>query len=156
MYNKSDGSFGGGIFVIEIYCGTAKGKTRACIGAAIQAAMKDKNVLMLSFRSDYANYDRMFELSPHITRLCPKPGDGVREYFDSAVRMALTFRYGVLILDGVFDAVEDGSLPFAEVYDFLSNAPDSIEIVCSGATADEKILRLADEIVEMRDIRHED
>lgn len=136
--------------MLEIYYGEAKGKTSLCTGAAVRAALKEKNVLLASFEEDYDDYVRLFDMAPHITRLTLPQSAGVRECFDHAVRMAMTFRYAVLILDGVFDSVGKGALSESEVYEFLSNAPDSMEIICTGVTVQERFLPLADEIVEMK------
>ena len=135
--------------MLEIYYGDAKIKDRLCIGVAITAALRDKNVLLVNFRQDVANYDKLFDVAPHLTRLTLAPHVGVRGYFDHAVRMALSLRHEVLILHGIFDMVDTGQLAAGEVYEFLSNAPDSIEIICTGHTVDAKFLRIADEAVEM-------
>ena len=136
--------------MLEIYYGEAKGKTSLCMGVAVRAALKEKNVLLVSFEEDYADYGKLFDAAPQITRLKLPQSAGVREYFDHAARMAMTFRYAVLILDGVFDSIAREALSTAEVYEFLSNAPDSMEIICTGITVQEKFLPLADEIVELR------
>lgn len=138
------------VSVLEIYYGEAKGKTSLCTGAAVKAALKKKNVLMVSFDVDYDDYCKLFEIAPHITRLTLPPNAGVREYFDHAARIAMTFRYSVLILDGVFDSVEKRQLSASEVYEFLSNAPDSVEIICTGQQVQERFLKIADEVVEMK------
>lgn len=136
--------------MLEIYFGEAKGKTSLCLGAAVTAALKEKNVLLVCFDTDGGCCDKLFEAAPHITRLTLPQSAGVSEYFDHAVRMAMTFRYAMLILDGVFDAVAQKKLNASEVYEFLSNAPDSVEIICTGVQAQEKFLSLADEAVEMK------
>lgn len=136
--------------MLEIVYGEARGKTNLCIGAAVRAALKGMDVLLVSFEPEYGGYERLFDHAPHITRLTLPQTAGLREYFDHAVRMALTFRYGMLVLDGVFDAVEEERLSTTEVYEFLSNAPDSIQIICSGKTVDDKTLAVADEIIELR------
>ena len=56
----------------------------------------------------------------------------------------------MLILDGVFDSVEKQQLSISEVDEFLSNAPDSLEIICTGEKVQERFLKIADEIVELR------
>lgn len=139
--------------MMEIYYGEAKGKTSLCTGAAVLAALREKNVLLVSFDADYSDYKKLFDIAPHITRLTLPQSAGVREYFDHAARMAMTFRYSVLILDGVFDSVADGKLSAAEVYEFLSNAPDSVEIICTGKSAPEKFLAIADDAVEMKKMK---
>ncbi len=154
MYNNNVGQLKvlqkEAVGVIEIYYGDAKGKTRLCTGAAISAALKKKNVLMVSFCDDYGDDSELFEIAPHITRLTLPANAGMREYFDHAARIAMTFRYSVLILDGVFDSVEKRLLSISEVYEFLSNAPDSLEIICTGQKVQERFLSLADEIVELK------
>ena len=134
--------------MVEIYCGKLEDKSRLMIGAAVRAAMKEKNALLVSFKRNYSDYDGFFEKAPHVTLLNP-PRTAVSEYFDSAVRMALTFKYTALILDGVFDMVNDGHLSSGQVYEFLSNAPDSLEIVCSGTKVDDRFIRIADEVIVM-------
>ena len=150
MYNNDRVKQKEAVSMLEIYYGEAKGKTSLCTGVAVKAALKEKNVLLVSFEEEYGDYGRLFEMAPHITRLTLPQDAGVREYFDHAARMAMTFRYAVLILDGVFDSVERGALSESEVYEFLSNAPDSMEIICTGVTVRERFLPLADEIVEMK------
>lgn len=135
--------------MIEIYFGDAKGKTRLCVGAAIQTALKGQNVLLASFCEDYGSYHKLFDMAPHITRLTPQQSLSVRDYFDGAVRTALTLKCSALILDGVFDMTAQNKLSPQEVYEFLSNAPDSLDIICTGNTVDERFLTLADNAVRM-------
>ena len=136
--------------MLEIYYGEAKGKTTLCTGAAVRAALKKKNVLMVSFENTDEDFGELFEIAPHITRLTLPANAGVREYFDHAARIAMTFRYSVLILDGVFDSVEKQKLSISEVYGFLSNAPDSVEIICTGQKVQDRFLTIADEVVQMK------
>ena len=136
--------------MLEIYYGEAKGKTSLCVGAAVRAALREKNVLMVSFDPEYGGYEKLFDYAPQIMRLSLPESAGVREYFDHAARMAMTFHYSMLVFDGVFDKLADNTLSAAEVYEFLSNAPDSVEIICTGVTVPEKFLSIADEIVVMK------
>ena len=140
------------LHMLEIYYGEAKGKTNLSVGAAVRAALREKDVLLVSFEDDYGGCKNLFDYVPHITRLTLPLSAGVREYFDHAARMAMTFRYAVLVLDGVFDKIDEKTLSTAEVYEFLSNAPDSMEIICTGVKAPEKFLSIADEVIEMKKI----
>lgn len=136
--------------MVEFFYGEARGKSSLCTGLAVRAALKKKNVLMVSFGDEYDDYGSLFEIAPHITRLTLPANAGVREYFDHAARIAMTFRYSVLILDGVFDSVAQGKLSVTEVAAFLANAPDSLQIICSGKSVPPKLLAVADEIVELK------
>lgn len=158
--------------MLEIYHGSARYRNRLCIGAAAQAVQRDKNVLYVRFLRDAESDEKMSgrqtagvilldtdmpvvpgELSeekrPAVSRM-------MREFFDKAVRMALTFKYEVLVLDRVFDAIDAGLLPESEVYEFLSDAPDRVEIICTGSEPGERFLALADESVLLTESRGSD
>lgn len=143
-----------------IYYGKAKGKTCVCIGAAFRAAIKDKKVLFASFlNDDVLSKKNTFEVFPNVTEIKAsvdidasdeKSSESktlaqktIAEFFDNAIRMSLTFKYDMLILDGVFDALNGGYLSQSEVYEFLSNAPDNIEIICTGVSVDKRFLELS-------------
>ncbi|WP_407382726.1 cob(I)yrinic acid a,c-diamide adenosyltransferase [Ruminococcus sp.] len=136
--------------MLEIYYGTARGKTSLCVGAAVRAALREKNVLLVSFDPVESDHKKLFDAIPHITALALPASADVREFFDHAARMAMSFRYTVLVFDGVFDVLAEDRLSAAEVYEFLSNAPDSIEIICTGAAIPKKFFPLADHMVELK------
>lgn len=145
--------------MLTLYYGNGKGKTACAIGTAVRSASKDKKVLFVEFirqaeLSDRKALETMYaitvssapvdiEMFSDEAQNKAQAGKVFRELFDSAVRTVLHNKYDMLILDGVFDAVSKGFIPHNEVYEFLSNAPDSLEIVCTGITADEKFIALA-------------
>lgn len=151
--------------MLEIYYGNAVDKNRLCIGAAVQAALRNKNVLFVRFlRGDQLRDRQLCGYVPNIVFITPdipivleelgedkrpQAAKALGEFFDKAARMALTFKYKTLLLDRVFDVTSAGLLSESEVYGFLSNAPDTLEIICTGLRADDRFLALADEIVEL-------
>ncbi len=151
--------------MLSLYYGNGKGKTSCAIGAAIRAAVKDKKVLFVEFirqneLTDKKALETMYvtvssapvdmellsdttpESKAHVSKV-------FRELFDSAVVTVLTKKYDMLILDGVFDALEKEFLLETEVYDFLSNAPDSLDVICTGEHFDEKFAPLFSLITEL-------
>lgn len=52
--------------------------------------------------------------------------------FDNAVTTALTEKYDMVVLDEVFEAINAHMLSESEVYEFITNAPSSMEIVMTG------------------------
>ena len=74
-----------------------------------------------------------------------------RELFDSATRTVILGKFDLLILDGVFDAAEKGLLPDSDIYDFLSNAPNNLDIICTGIEIDNKFTPLATFVTELND-----
>lgn len=153
--------------MLTLYYGIGKGKTACAIGTAVRAAAKDKKVLFVEFirqseMSDRKALETMYAITvssapvdmdmfTDVAENKAQAGKVFRELFDSAVRTVLQNKYDMLVLDGVFDAVGKGFIPHSEVYEFLSNAPDSLEIVCTGIDADEKFIPLFSHITQLCD-----
>lgn len=152
--------------MLSLYYGSGKGKTSCSIGAAIRTASKDKKVLFVEFLRQDELIDKKALETMYITVLsAPVDIDLInenaegkaqvskvfRELFDTAVVTVLTRQYDMIVLDGVFDALEKGLLIETEVYDFLSNAPDNLDVICTGESLDEKFLALATYATELMD-----
>ncbi len=153
--------------MLSLYFGLGKGKTSCAIGAAIRTAVKDKKVLFVEFIRQNELTDRKALEAMYITvssapvdleLISDTAGENkshiskvFRELFDTAVVTVLTKKYDMLILDGVFDALEKEFLLETEVYDFLSNAPDSLDVICTGESFNEKFAPLFNLITELSD-----
>lgn len=153
--------------MLALYYGDGKGKTCCAIGTALRASSKDKKVLFVEFIRQNELSDRKALESAYIT-VSSAPvdlelmtdslnenkaqvGKVFRELFDSAVVTVLTRKFDMLVLDGVFDAVEKGFLLETEVHDFLSNAPNSLDVICTGVNVSEIFLPLFSNITELCD-----
>jgi len=159
--------------MLTLFMGHGKGKTQVAIGAAVKSACRDKKVLFVDFiNQDNANdilaLQSMYtvtvlytpvelELAASSTFESKAQASKVfRELFDTAIRTVLTNKFDMLILDGVFDATDKGLLLESEVYEFLSNAPNSLDIVCTGISIDEKFLSLSTFATELIDKKDEE
>ncbi|MEA5596454.1 P-loop NTPase family protein [Rivularia sp. UHCC 0363] len=58
--------------------------------------------------------------------------------------------YALVVLDELSLAMNFGLIPEAEVLEFLTNRPQSVDIILTGAEMPKAILDLADEITEIR------
>lgn len=74
--------------------------------------------------------------------------------FDNAVTTALTEKYDMVVLDEVFEAINAHMLSESEVYEFITNAPSSMEIVMTGHNPPQKFMDCADYITEFKKIKH--
>ncbi len=153
--------------MLSLYYGTGKGKTCCAIGTAVRTASKDKKVLFVEFLKQEEPTDRKVLETMYITVMSTPVGlefisdtasdskaqvsKVFRELFDTAVVTVLTRQYDMLVLDGIFDAIDKGFLIETEVYDFLSNAPDSLDVICTGSTFDGKFSQLFKQITELSD-----
>ena len=63
-------------------------------------------------------------------------------------------RYDMIVLDEIFDAVNEGMLSESEVFEFIANAPDGIEIVMTGHNPPERFIEAADYVTEFKKVKH--
>ena len=77
-----------------------------------------------------------------------------RGIFDRSVSMTLSDRYDMIILDEVFDVIHEGMLAGSAVFEFISNAPNSLEIVMTGRKPPQRFIDAADYVTEFKKIKH--
>ena len=157
--------------MVHIYYGDGKGKTTAAVGLAARAAGSKMKVLFVQFlKTEFSGERHTLSHTENVTlTLCPlelkftfdmdekekaQASKVFKEIFDRSVTTALTERYDVVVIDEVFDAINYGMLSEAEVYEFVTNAPVSMEIVMTGHNPPEKFLEIADYVTEMKKIKH--
>ena len=161
----------GGLFMIHIYYGDGKGKTTAAVGLAVRAAGSKMKVLFVQFlKTEFSGERNVLEKLDNVT-LTPCPlklkftvdmTDAERQQtavlfrgiFERSAATALSERYYMIVLDEVFDIMNEGMLSEAEVLAFVTDAPNSIEIVMTGHNPSQRFLDEADYVTEMKKHKH--
>lgn len=77
-----------------------------------------------------------------------------RGIFDNSVTTALTERYDMVVMDEIFDVINYDMVSEADVYEFITNAPKSMEIVMTGHNPPERFIEVADYVTEFKKIKH--
>lgn len=157
--------------MIHIYYGDGKGKTTAAVGLAVRAAGCGLRVLFVQFLKTDSSGERsvLGKLDNVTLTNCPlnlkftfdmtdaeKHRTAVlyRNIFERSAATALSDRYDMIVLDEIFDVINEGMLTEAQVYEFITNAPKSIEIVMTGHNPSQRFLAEADYITEMKKHKH--
>lgn len=155
----------------HIYYGDGKGKTTAAIGLAVRAAGSKMKVLFVQFlKTEFSGERHILSHTENVTlTFCPlelkftfdmddkekaQAAKIFKGIFDNAVTTALTEKYGMVVLDEVFEAINAHMLSESEVYEFITNAPSSMEIVMTGHNPPQKFMDCADYITEFKKIKH--
>lgn len=155
----------------HIYYGDGKGKTTAAIGLAVRAAGSKMKVLFVQFlKTEFAGERHILSHTENVTlTFCPlelkftfdmddkekaQAAKIFKGIFDNAVTTALTEKYDMVVLDEVFEAINAHMLSESEVYEFITNAPSSMEIVMTGHNPPQKFMDCADYITEFKKIKH--
>jgi cob(I)alamin adenosyltransferase len=153
--------------MIQVYTGNGKGKTTAALGLALRAAGAGLNVYLGQFAKG-----RCY----HEIKALSKIGNIKVEQFGRRCfikklpekieqQMALGWlkrlneiigqgKYQLVILDEINIAVKLGLIPLSDLLKLIKAAPKNIELVLTGRYAHPKIVKLADLVSQVKEVKH--
>ncbi|MBI3627722.1 MAG: cob(I)yrinic acid a,c-diamide adenosyltransferase [Candidatus Sungbacteria bacterium] len=158
--------------MIIVNTGNGKGKTTAALGQALRAVGEGKKVLMIQFIKGpwKSGEDESAKLlAPNF--LLRKMGRGFvgilgdslpREAHETAAREALLMaeketkeaNWDMLILDEINNALALNLISLESVLRFIDAFPKDKHLVLTGRDADKEVIRRADLITEMKEVKH--
>jgi cob(I)alamin adenosyltransferase len=155
---------------VQVYTGNGKGKTTAALGLALRAAGYGLRVYIGQFLKGhkYGELLSVRKLAPLITieQFGRKGFIHVGENQDdddieraerglrSCLRAMLSRKYRIIILDEINVALHFHLLAEKDVYDFLAQRPEDVEVVLTGRYAPSSLIKAADLVTEMREKKH--
>ncbi|MDD5566602.1 MAG: cob(I)yrinic acid a,c-diamide adenosyltransferase [Patescibacteria group bacterium] len=158
----------GGLTIV--YTGQGKGKTTAALGLALRAAAYNKKVAMVQFVKSAKESGEMKiaqRLKPRfIIRALGRGYVGIQKdtqplsAHQKAARAAFREarhwlkRCDVLILDEINGAVAGKLIPLNKVIDLIKHKPSSLTLVLTGRRAHPRVIKMADLVTEMKEIKH--
>lgn len=155
--------------LVIVITGNGKGKTTSAFGQALRAAGQGLNVFIMQFMKgrDYGEYKAVRKYLPQITirrsgldsfvmRDNPAPVDIelARRGFASVKKAAASGKYDMLILDEINVAVDFKLIPLEELISFIKNKPPALDLVLTGRYAPRALVKLADTVSEVKEIKH--
>lgn len=158
--------------LIIIYTGDGKGKTTASLGLALRAAGQGCKVSIIQFlkgpvKSGEADSLRKFfdsiEFIPAGAGFVgilgdKKPEEVHRQAAEKALNLARekinNDIHNVVVLDEVNIAIRQGLINVQEVVTIIKEAPSNVDIVLTGRNAHPELIKLADLVTEMKEIKH--
>jgi len=158
--------------LIHFYYGNGKGKTTAALGLALRAAGCGKKVIIIQFLKDWkcGELDSLSYL-PNVTVFRGKSSGSafVRDMSDEekavtkathdenlskALELQKKGQCDMLVLDEAADAYAQGVLDPGLFVGLLDNKPETLELVITGHSADERLIGRADYVTEMVKHKH--
>lgn len=154
--------------LIHIYTGSGQGKTSAAFGLVLRAlgagfkvcliqfmkagqysevkALKEfQNIKIYQFgRKSFVNLKKPAKID---IDLAEKGLEKVKEVFKSK-------KYDLVILDEINVAVKFKLLKLPELLKLIKEKPKGLELVLTGRFAHPKVIKLADYVTEMKEIKH--
>jgi cob(I)alamin adenosyltransferase len=155
--------------MIQVYTGNGKGKTTASLGLALRASGQKKKVMMIQFMKGKVNYGELksakllpgftikqFGRPAFVDKKNPAPADikGAQEALDFAAKTIGSKKYDLIILDELNVALDFKLIPLDEVLLMLAWVPRDLELVITGRNAHPKVIKLADLVSEVREVKH--
>ena len=154
---------------VQVYTGDGKGKTTAALGLAMRAVGHGLSVYMLQFMKGSSNYGELAsaEKLPGFTI----EQSGRDEFVDrknpaqvdidfaarglEKVRAAvMSGEYDIVILDEANVALDFGLIDLKEILSLIESRPAHVELVLTGRSAHPDVVRAADLVSEVLNIRH--
>jgi cob(I)alamin adenosyltransferase len=153
--------------MIQVYTGNGKGKTTAALGLALRANGAGLRVYIGQFIKN-GNYCELKALrrikgirTEQFGRGCfikKSPSQADRELAARGfARIKEIIRKGdfdVIILDEVNVALKLGLIDLKDFLKLLKNAPEGPELILTGRYAHPKVIRLADLVSEVKEVKH--
>ena len=155
--------------LVIVITGNGKGKTTSAFGQALRAAGQGLNVFIMQFMKgrDHGEYKAVRKYLPQITirrsgldsfvmRDNPAQIDIelARRGFEAVKKAASSGKYDMLILDEINVAVDFKLIPVEDLIDFIKNKPPALDLVLTGRYAPRALVKLADTVSEVKEIRH--
>mgnify|MGYP006295373973 CR=1 FL=1 len=153
---------------VHVYTGNGKGKTTAAIGLGVRCAGNNSKVYMIQFMKgrkycELVTLDKIdnFTYSQHgrdefVNKDDPEQIDIdlAREGFTKAKELIESNKFDMIILDEINVAVDFNLIDLDEVLDLVENKPEGLELVLTGRYANKEIMKIADYVTEMLEIKH--
>ncbi|MFA6566945.1 MAG: cob(I)yrinic acid a,c-diamide adenosyltransferase [Victivallales bacterium] len=153
---------------VQIYTGNGKGKTTAAIGLAIRAAGAGLRVFIGQFAkgSLCSEHKAIAKFAPGIIikqfgRECfirrNPDGDDMklaRKGFSEIRKITASRKYDLVVLDEITIANKYGLVEVEDVLDLIMTKPATVELVLTGRDADKRLVKAADLVTEMKEVKH--
>ena len=153
---------------IHVYTGPGKGKTTAAIGLGIRAAGAGMKIHMVQFMKGrrYSEIDTIekiknFTITQHgrdefVSKEKPEQVDIdlAQEGFKYSKEIVNNGKYDMIILDEINVAVDYNLISLKEITKLIEEKPEKLELILTGRYAHPEIVRYADLVTEMLEIKH--
>ena len=155
--------------LVIVITGNGKGKTTAAFGQALRAIGQGYKVLVVQFMKG-RKYGEFIVAEKHLPRLTiqlfgldsfvmrdnPATVDIelAREGLEFAKKAIDSGKYNMVILDEINVAVDFKLIDLKQVVEMIKNKPPALDLILTGRYAAKEIIRLADTVSEVKEIKH--
>lgn len=154
---------------VQVYTGEGKGKTTAALGLALRAVGHGLSVCMIQFMKGSSNYGELTAAAKLPGFLIVQTGrdefvdrknpaqidiDMARDGLGKARAALLDGKYDIVILDEINVALDFGLVTLRDVLGLIEARPRNVELVLTGRAAHPEVMKAADLVSEVLNIKH--
>lgn len=157
--------------LIHIYTGNGKGKTTAALGLCFRAAGWGIRSAFIQFMKGQDTGEihaaeklidlMIFEQYGSSGFIKNKNSESFREHLITTIKglaraeeLLKEKRYSIIVLDEILTLPQFGLLPVEKIVELIDIKPAEVELVLTGRGAAPELIRRADLVTEMREIKH--
>lgn len=155
--------------LVIVITGNGKGKTTSAFGQALRAIGQGYKVLVVQFMKGrkYGEFIaaenylpgltvKRFGLDSFVMRDKPAAVDIelALQGFDFAKRAIAGGKYNMIILDEINVAVDFKLVGLKQIIEMIRKKPPALDLILTGRYAAEEIIKLADTVSEVKEIKH--
>lgn len=157
--------------MVQVYSGEGKGKTTAAFGLALRAAGNGFKVAIFQFLKAKGNKTGELALAKKFKNVKIFRNDQTHPMFNKNIKMAdlkhnaeLLFalvkktvfsgEYDLVVLDEINNCMFGGLIEKDEVLSLIKQKPLHVEMVLTGRSVPEEIVKASDLVTEMKMIKH--
>jgi cob(I)alamin adenosyltransferase len=157
--------------LVIIYTGNGKGKTTAALGLVLRAVGYKKKCLIVQFAKNWFTGELVGikKLGPSVKIVQGGKGfvgilgdrkpisehkKAADETFDYLYKEAMGGKWDIIVADEIIGSISSKLLSLPKVVSFLTEKPKNLDIILTGRNAPQKLIKLADLVTEMREIKH--
>jgi cob(I)alamin adenosyltransferase len=155
--------------LVIVITGNGKGKTTAAFGQALRAIGQGYHVFVVQFMKGrkYGEFIAAKKYLPHLTiRLSGLDSFVMRDNpaaidielaqkgLDAAQKAINSGKYNMVILDEINVALDFKLIKLKNVIELIKNKPPALDLILTGRYAPKEIIKLADTVSEIKEIKH--
>jgi len=153
--------------MIQVYTGNGKGKTTAALGLALRAAGAGFNVYIGQFAkgrlcSEHKALKKLKNIKVEqfgrgcFVKNAPKQDDIISacQGLKKAKEIISGKKYRLVILDEINIALKLKLVSIKDVLDLIKHTSKDVELVLTGRSAPLEVIRLADLVSEVKEVKH--
>lgn len=157
--------------LVILYTGEGKGKTTAALGLVLRAVGYKRRCLIVQFGKVWftGEVEGVKKLKPFVKFI--QGGKGfvkilgdklplkehkkkAKETFENLYQEMISNKWDVVVADEIVGAASSGLLPENLVVKLIKGKPQDLDLVLTGHHASKNLIKMADLVTEMKEIKH--